>query len=164
MLISCRGKPSERCKNVSTYKPINVSTILLVNRFVVDGDDTLDEFAVLDVLGEDFVGAVVVDVAEDDGVLAGDAHLEGGLGVAVAHATRLGEDGGDAQLVGLLHHVFHYLLGAGGDAAGGHSYLDLHQGLGVLRFLADVEVRLELLAHGFQVSQRFNFCHKVLFV
>ena len=92
-------------------------------------------------------------MAEDDGVFAGDAHLEGGLGVAVAHAAGLGEDGGDAEFVGFLHHVFHNLLGAGGDAAGGHSDLDLHQGLGVLGFLADVEVGLELFAHGFEVSQ-----------
>ena len=91
-------------------------------------------------------------MAEDDGVLARDAHLEGGLGVAVAHAAGLSEDGGDVELVGLLHHVFHNLLGTGGDTASGHSNLDLDKRLGILRFLANVEIVLELLAHGLQVS------------
>ena len=69
----------------------------------------------------------MMEKAEDDRVAAGALHLDGRFGVAVAHATGLGEDDTELQLIGLLHHVFHHLLGASGDTAGSHSNLNLHQ-------------------------------------
>ncbi len=91
-------------------------------------------------------------MSENDRILARYAYFQRRLGMAIAHAAGLCENGRNLELFSLGHHVFHNLLGSGSDTAGSHSHFNLHKRLGILCFLADIQTRLKLFSHCFEVS------------